>query len=243
MSSPLKKLAILCVAVCLLAPLPAGAADTVVILHGIAKTSRSMAPLEKALKQAGYRTVSITYPSTKRDLDGIAAWLRTERLTPAFWEKADKVHIVTHSMGGLVARRYLDRYRNDIPRGKLGRIVMLAPPNGGSEVADLIHNLPPYKWYYGPAGQELTTAAQAANHSDIYYDLGIIAGTKEWPYFVTAFVIPGPGDGRVAVKNAKLDGMKDFITVDGTHTFIMDKPVVHKQVINFLKYGKFNHET
>ncbi|MCB9989821.1 MAG: alpha/beta fold hydrolase [Rhodospirillales bacterium] len=218
------------------------APDRVVLLHGIAKSAHSMKPLEDALQAQGYKTIAITYPSTDYNLDGLAAVLRDQYLTEAFWQGPGKVHFITHSMGGLVARRYLDRFKAALPPEKIGRVVMLAPPNGGSEVADTLHGLPPYDWYYGPAGDELTTAAQAANKSDIYYDLGIIAGTKEWPYIVAAFVIPGPGDGRVSVENTKLAGMKDHITVNGTHTFIMDKPVVHKQVLSFLQNGMFAHE-
>ncbi len=224
---------------------PAQAADQkeiVVILHGIAKTSSSMRPVELAVQKEGYKTFSITYPSTDKNLDGIAAYLREKHMTKEFWQSAEKVHVITHSMGGLVARRYLDTYKDKTPEGKLGRVVMLAPPNQGSEVSDLIHKLPPYQWYYGPAGNELTTDAQSQNKSDIYYDLGIIAGTKEWPYFVAAFVTPGKSDGRVTVEKTKLKGMKDHVTVNGTHTFIMDRPDVHKQVLHFLKEGEFEHE-
>src|SRR5688500_2230571 len=218
------------------------AREIVVILHGIAKNAGSMKPVEAMLQKQGYETLSITYPSTKLDLDGIAKHLHEEHLTASFWEKAGKVHLITHSMGGLVARRYFDAYKTEIPADKLGRVVMLAPPNGGSDVADAIHWLPPYQWYYGPAGDELTTAAQRDNRSDIYYDLGIIAGTREWPYFVAAFIIPGKSDGRVSVEKTRIEGMKDHITVNGTHTFIMDKPVVHKQILQFLKNGTFSDE-
>lgn len=216
-------------------------AETVVILHGIAKSPRSMKKLEQALQDKGYKTVSLDYPSQKKSLTDIARHLREAELNEEFWQDKTKVHIVTHSMGGLVTRRYLDTYKDSIPTDKLGRVVMLAPPNGGSEVADTIHQLPPYKWYYGPAGDELTTDAQAKNKSDIYYELGIIAGTKEWPYFVAAFVIPGKSDGRVSVEKTKLEGMKDHVTVSGTHTYIMDKPLVHKHVVDFLKHGVFDH--
>ncbi|MCK5284498.1 MAG: alpha/beta hydrolase [Alphaproteobacteria bacterium] len=224
---------------------PAQAVDqkeTVVILHGIAKTSNSMRPVELALQKNGYETLSITYPSTDKNLDGIATYLRKKYLTKEFWQNTGKVNVVTHSMGGLVIRRYFDVYKNDIIKDKLGRVVMLAPPNGGSEVSDLIHNLPLYKWYYGSAGDELTTDAQSKNKSDIYYELGIIAGTKEWPYFVAAFITPGKSDGRVTVEKTKLEGMKDHVSVNGTHTFIMDKPNVHKYILQFLKNGEFEHE-
>ncbi len=216
--------------------------DMIVLLHGIAKSNKSMRSVETVLRREGYETLSLTYPSQKHDLDGLADYLRKKHLTEAFWEDAGTVHFVTHSMGGLVARRYLDKYKADIPSEKLGRVVMLAPPNGGSEVSDLIHGLWPYQWYYGPAGAELTTAAQADNQAKPYYDLGIIAGTKKWPYFVAAFVTPGKSDGRVTVARTKLEGMKDHISVNATHTFIMNKPVVHRHIIEFLKEGKFGHE-
>lgn len=231
----------------LLAPgIPASAADkapdTVVILHGIARTGKSMSAVESFLQQEGYETLAITYPSTRKDIDHIATGLDEKELDSAFWSRAGKVHFVTHSMGGLVARRYLEKFRSEIPPEKLGRIVMLAPPNAGSEVADTLHGLWPYQWYYGPAGQELTTRAQAGNKSDIWYDLGIIAGTKEWPYIVAAFVVPGPGDGRVSVERTRLEGMKDHMTVNATHTYIMDRSDVHRQIVHFLEEGAFGHE-
>lgn len=213
--------------------------ETVVLLHGIAKSKDDLAPVEEMLLKNGYKTLNFTYPSKKKNLDEIAEFLHTEKLDKEFWEGAGKVNFVTHSMGGLVARRYFDKYRKEIPAEKLGRVVMMGPPNQGSEVADLIHNLWPYKWYYGPAGEELTTKSQSRNKSEIYYELGVIAGTKEWPYFVSAFVIPDKSDGRVAVKKTKIKGMADHITVNATHTFIMKKPDTQKHILTFLKEGHF----
>lgn len=239
----MRKHPLLIVCLALLFAMPAHAADdpreTVVILHGIALKAERMGKVEAALQEKGYDTLAITYPSTTKTIDEIAVWLHEKHLTKEFWNKAEKVHFVTHSMGGLVARRYLEKYRQT---EKLGRVVMLAPPHGGSEVADTIHNLPPYKWYYGPAGEELTTAAQAQNTDKPYYELGIIAGTKEWPYIVAAFVVPGKSDGRVSVENTKIEGMTDHVTVNGTHTFIMDKPEVHAQIVHFLGKGEFERE-
>lgn len=221
---------------------PAQAAETVVLLHGIAKTSGSMKPVEEALRKAGYDVLSITYPSTKKSVRDIATGLREAPLDPSFWQAAETVHFVTHSMGGLVVQRYLDLYRKDIPQSKLGRVVMMGPPNGGSEVADLLQNMGPYRWYYGPAGQDLTTRSRKVAAVTPYYELGIVAGTKEWPYIVSAFVVPGPGDGRVSVEKTKMPGMTDHITVPATHTFIMDRSDVHRQLLSFLKDGKFTRE-
>ena len=201
-----------------------------------------MESVEKVLQAEGYNTLNITYPSQKKSLKDIAKFLSTNQLTPEFWSSTEKVHFVTHSMGGLVVRKYMGQYKKDIPKEKLGNVVMMGPPNKGSEIADLIHKLPPYHWYYGPAGQELTTEAQQEKKIDIYYNLGIIAGRKEWPYFVASFIMPGKSDGRVTVENTKLEGMKDHVTVPATHTFMMNKNNTHQQIIHFLKNGKFIHK-
>ncbi|MBL4590025.1 MAG: alpha/beta fold hydrolase [Alphaproteobacteria bacterium] len=217
--------------------------ETVVLLHGIARTGDSLSTIEHVLKENNYRVVNITYPSQKKNLKDIAKYLNDVHLTKKFWATQTKVHIVTHSMGGLVARQYLEQYKDTIDLNKLGRVVMMAPPNKGSEISDLIHNTPVYNWYYGPAGQELTTEEQAKNMArPTFYELGIIAGKKEWTYFVAAWVTPGKSDGRVTVESTKLDGMKDHVSLSATHTFIMEKPLVHQHILYFLKTGEFQHE-
>jgi hypothetical protein len=75
-----------------------------------------------------------------------------------------------------------------------------------------------------------------------YYELGIIAGSKKWPYIAASFVIPGEHDGRVAVEKTKMDGMKDHLVLSATHSFISWKPEVHNQIINFIKNGEFKRE-
>jgi pimeloyl-ACP methyl ester carboxylesterase len=212
--------------------------EVVVLLHGIARTNKSMGSIQTVLEKRDYDVLSITYPSREKDIKAIAEHIHKTALTEAFWNKYEKVHFVTHSMGGLVARVYLDKHRYE----NLGRVIMLAPPNKGSEVADLIHDIPLYDWYYGPAGDQLTTEVQESNQALPYYELGIIAGKTEWPYFVAAFIVPGKSDGRVSVERTKLDGMKDHITLPATHTFIMDKPNVHSQILEFLENGLFKHD-
>ena len=212
--------------------------ETVILLHGIGQSSLSMLSVETKLEDKGYKVLSINYPSTDKDIEDIADFLHEKHLTKEFWKNAKKVHFVTHSMGGLVTRYYLDKYKQD----KVGKVVMLAPPNGGSEISDLLHDYKAYKMFYGPAGEDLTTSNQQKKKTDVYYDLGIIAGKKEWPYVVAAFVLPGESDGRVSVENTRLDGMTDHIIIPATHSFIMFKPNVHKQIIHFLENGEFKHE-
>ena len=214
--------------------------DKVVLLHGIGRTSRSLDKLEGVLQDEGYQTLSITYPSRRYTLEQLAEWLRDIVLDADFWNEADgRIHFVGHSMGGLLARYYLDRYRPEVPRHKLGRVVMMGTPHHGSEVADFWHKTAPYKWFYGPAGQQLTTAAMGQVAKRPYYEVGMIAGTFHWPYVDSWFVIPGESDGRVSVESTKIEGMKDHITVPATHTFIMDRPDVQRQVVAFLKNGSF----
>jgi pimeloyl-ACP methyl ester carboxylesterase len=208
---------------------------TVILLHGIARSADNLDRIQEALEKNGYGTMPVDYPSTDMGIEALADWLHENKLTDEFMTGAGTIHFVTHSMGGIVARTYLEKYRSD----HIGRVVMLAPPNKGSEVADTIYKLPPYQWYYGPAGLELTTENQQQIEVDVYYELGIVAGTKEWPYLVASWLVPGESDGRVSVENTKLEGMKDHTVVNGTHTFIMDKPIVHKQVLHFLDHGEF----
>jgi pimeloyl-ACP methyl ester carboxylesterase len=214
----------------------------VIVLHGIGHSRWNMYWVERALRKDGFEVINITYPSLRHDLNTLTAFLQGRLEKLGVWSRTGKIHFVTHSMGGLLTRHYLDIYRASIPADRLGRIVMLAPPHGGSEIADFLRDFPPYKWSFGPAGQELTTAAQRLNTARPYYDLGIIAGTRKWPYFIANFIIPGEHDGRVSVERTKLDGMKDHLTLPATHSFISWKPEVHSHIKHFLRNGSFRRE-
>lgn len=218
--------------------------EIVILLHGIAHAPVNMAGVEYALKKAGYEVLNIGYPSRKQHIDDLAVYLHDTLDEKGVWkeEAYKRIHFTTHSMGGLVLRTYLDKYKEEIPKDRLGRVVMLGPPHGGSEVADFLESYALYEWFYGPAGLDLTTQVQEQIEANIYYDLGIIAGDKEWPYLVAAHVLPGKSDGRVAVKKTKINGMSDHITMSATHSFMSWKPAVHKQIIHFLENGVFSHD-
>lgn len=217
-----------------------GTRDTVVVLlHGIGHTRWNMLGVEIALRRAGYETVNISYPSRRKNIQYLAEFVYRRLEKEGVWKRPGRVHFVTHSMGGLVARRMLEEHRQDIPPEKTGRLAMIAPPNGGSEVADFLKDFPPYFWAFGPAGQELTTAARQADTSHPYYETGIIAGSKSWPYIVARFVVPGAHDGRVTVEKTKLEGMKDHITLNATHSFISWRPDTHAHIVAFLREGSF----
>lgn len=211
--------------------------DGIVLLHGIARRSSSLATLEAALQAEGYRTLNLDYPARSQCIADIVALMR-EPVT-SFCEDLDgRLHFVTHSMGGLVARAYINRHRPE----RLGHIVMLAPPNEGSEIADTLGNNLLFRAFFGPAGSELGTVrpdALCEILGDVDYPLGVIAGDRSF-YPIGSLMLPGANDGRVSVERTKVAGMADHITIHATHPLIMRNREAIAQTLHFLKHGRFD---
>jgi pimeloyl-ACP methyl ester carboxylesterase len=209
----------------------------VVLLHGISRTSRSFHKMQTAIEGAGFSTLNLGYASRRKPLESLA-----EDIHPAIQrfinEVEDSIHFVGHSMGGLLARVYLAKYR---PK-RLGRVVMLGTPNGGSEIADRLRGFLAYRAYFGPAGQQLTTRRDSATQAILApadYPVGIIAGNRSI-YPIASALLPRPNDGRVSVENTKLDGMTDHIVVSASHPWLVRNKLAIDQTIAFLKDGKFS---
>ena len=210
--------------------------DGVVLLHGISRTARSFRKMELALQRADYATLNLDYASRRKPLGAL-----TEDIHSAIelfaGGIAGSVHFVCHSMGGLLARAYLAKHRP----ARLGRVVMLGTPNGGSEIADRLKNFGPYRTFFGPAGQQLGTkrdAAMVALLPAIHYPLGIIAGNRSI-YPISSIGLPRPHDGRVSVANTKLDGMADHIVIRTSHPWLVRNGDAIAQTVAFLRDGKF----
>lgn len=209
------------------------AKDGVILLHGIASVRLQMARIERALRVDGYATCNLGYPSCSKSIEALADHLHP-RLSRFAAGVEGRVHFVTHSMGGLVARAWLARA---CPTN-LGRFVMIGPPNGGSEVADLMQNWWAYRRAFGPAGGELTTAARAAHSKPPPCPVGVIAG--DGGRGPLARVLPQPNDGRVSVAGSKLAGMADHVIVRSNHTMLPFDSRVVAQVRHFLAHERFS---
>jgi pimeloyl-ACP methyl ester carboxylesterase len=216
--------------------IPDANGEYVILLHGLLRTGRSMDRMEKRLTAHGYQVINVSYPSRELPIERLAEDYLGDVLATCCEPPERTVNFVTHSIGGIVLRYYLKQH--NLPR--LGRVVMLGPPNQGTGLVDRMRDDPFFKALNGPAGLQMGTGADSLplKLGAVDFELGIIAGTRAINP-ILASMIPQPNDGVIPVDRMKVEGMDDFITTPSSHTFIMMNKDVIAQVIHFLEKGSF----
>jgi len=208
--------------------------ESVILLHGLGRTSRAMKKLERELEK-DYFVVNLTYASMRHPIEHLAESAISKSLEQCDPKKP--IHFVTHSLGGILVRQYLSH--NTVEN--LGRTVMLGPPNQGSELSDFFSKSTLFKLVNGPTGGQLGTGTNSIpiNLGEVNFELGIIAGNRSFnPLF--SKLIDGANDGKVSVNRSKIKGMTDHLVLPVSHTFMMLDPVVIHQVKHFLLDGGFD---
>ncbi len=215
---------------------PSPATGHVILLHGLCRTSRSMAPMATALRAAGYVVHNVDYPSRTAPVEELAESAVAPAVAACEAAGATRIHFVTHSLGGILVRQHLTTHR--IPH--LGRVVMLGPPNQGSEVVDRLRDWWLFRRLNGPAGAQLGTDPDSVPNrlGPVTYPVGVIAGDRSINW-INRLLIPGPDDGKVSVARTRVAGMSRHVVVRCAHPFLMRDRAAIRQTLCFLATGAF----
>lgn len=203
--------------------------EHVILLHGVWMRGLTLFSLARRLRAAGYSVDVFDYASVFGDAAATCERLR-KRMREA---GGDRVHLVGHSLGGIVALEATRRMR-DLPQG---HIVCLGPPLRGSSVARLLANVPGGRWVLGANHDALVAGVERWNDSR---PVGVVAGQVPFGLGVSVgALLTAPHDGTVSVEETRLAGVADHCTVDATHTGLLFSADVAERTIAFLRKGRF----
>ena len=194
-----------------------------------------MGELESKLSRAGFSVINVEYPSLKHGIETLSAEAVGQGIQDCLDKHSESIHFVTHSLGGILVRHYFENQS----LSKLGRVVMLGPPNQGTKLVDRLMGFPGFS-LLGPTASRLGTRPDSILHKlgPVSYEVGVIAGRRN----ITPmgyFWLGRPNDGIVTVESTRDEGMSDHIILPVTHTFMMRNNKVIDHTIYFLKFGRF----
>jgi pimeloyl-ACP methyl ester carboxylesterase len=210
--------------------------ECVVLVHGLWRSGFAMRSIASDLEDHGYQTVSVDYPSTQEEIPELVQGYLLKSYEECAQTGAKKIHLVSHSMGGILIRQFLQSH--SLPAGS--RVVMLSPPNQGSELSEKFGESWWYQWAVGPAGVSLSAnqGGIISKLREIAEPVGIIAAYRDWSVWPNAW-LPHPNDGTVSVESMKLAEMDDFILVNSGHALMRFNDEVQSQIRQFLAVGEF----
>lgn len=215
-------------------PVFSGTGDRVIMIHGLGASAAQFRPIEEALEEQGFDVIRCEYPSTRYGIRELSGELFS-RIVNVLGEGDQKIHFVTHSMGSLLLRVHLEENEFE----NLGRVVMIAPPNQGSEIIDYYRDNSFFARFSGPAVLEMGTSQDDLPRSlgPVDFSPVIIAGTRSGNRHYSR-IIPGVDDGRVSVNSCAVEGMEKLIKVDSTHEEMLYDERVIEIVVKILSQSR-----
>lgn len=211
----------------------------VILLHGLARTSRVMAKMASHLQAQGYNVANLDYPSRHYPIEILTEQI-AERIAQ-FRQHLDRpLHFIGFSIGCIITHFYIKKYAPV----NLGRVVALGPPYHGSAIIDFLGKYFWFRKFYGPAALELSASPTGIFHrlGKVNYELGVIAGNK-WiffDYFFAKYLLEEPNDGKVSVASTRIEGCRDHIEMPINHVFMPEFETVINQATYFLNQGRFH---
>jgi pimeloyl-ACP methyl ester carboxylesterase len=199
-----------------------------VLVHGLWNRGWYMAKMAKRLKAQGQNVRVFSYPTRSDCLDGHADHLHTF----IGESKSENLHLVGHSMGGLVILNMLNRF-DDLPPG---RVVLLGTPVKGSGVVERLQKLPGQRFLFGKARENLL---QGYEHTPTAHETGMIRGTRALGLGRLTGKHSETNDGSVTISETELEGLKDTVDLAVSHSEMLVSADVVEQVVQFLDHGQF----
>lgn len=200
----------------------------VVLLHGLWRSHHAMEPLASALHRIGFSTLNLPYASTRKPIATLCHELSA--IIHQYGHERE-IYLVTHSLGGILARAMIANHQLTP-----SRLVMLAPPNQGSEIVDALSRWPLAASLLGHAGRELGTQGAPARlpaPPPSVETMVIMGRLSSIPIFRR--LLRAENDGIVTVHRGQLPNIREFHVVDADHTFIQIHPDTIRLCTAFLQ--------